>query len=89
MSWGYTIIRIDGMAFARAAGTWRGDEMNLQLNGKMAVVTGSTAGIGFAIATLLAREEAHVVVNGRSAERVAGAVSRIRDEVGGWAESSD
>jgi len=47
--------------------------MNLQLNGKMAVVTDSTAGLGFAIATLLAREGAHVVVNGRSAERVAGA----------------
>ena len=81
MSWGYTIIRVDGMAFARAAGTWRGEEMNLQLNGKKAVVTGSTAGIGFAIATLLAREGAHVVVNGRSAERVAGAVSRIRAEI--------
>jgi len=47
--------------------------MNLQLNGKMAVVTDSTAGLGFAIATLLAREGAHVVVNGRSAERVASA----------------
>jgi len=55
--------------------------MNLQLNGKKAVVTGSTAGIGFAIAALLAREGAHVVVNGRSAERVAGAVSRIRAEI--------
>ena len=73
MSWGYTIIRTDGMALARAAGTWRGEEMNLQLNGKMAVVTDSTAGLGFAIATLLAREGAHVVVNGRSAERVASA----------------
>ena len=58
---------------ARAAGTWRGEEMNLQLNGKMAVVTDSTAGIGFATAALLAREGAHVVVNGRSAERVASA----------------
>ena len=47
--------------------------MNLQLNGKMAVVTDSTAGIGFATAALLAREGAHVVVNGRSAERVASA----------------
>ena len=55
--------------------------MNLQLNGKKAVVTGSTAGIGFAITALLAREGAHVVVNGRSAERVAGAVSRIRAEI--------
>jgi len=54
MSWGYTIIRTDGMALARAAGTWRGEEMNLQLNGKMAVVTDSTAGLGFAIAATLA-----------------------------------
>jgi len=60
------------MGLARAAEIWRGDEMNLQLSGKKALVTGSTAGIGFAIAALLAREGAHVVVNGRSAERVAG-----------------
>jgi NAD(P)-dependent dehydrogenase (short-subunit alcohol dehydrogenase family) len=54
--------------------------MNLQLNGKKALVTGSTAGIGFAIAALLAREGAHAIVNGRSAERVAAAVSRVRAE---------
>jgi NAD(P)-dependent dehydrogenase (short-subunit alcohol dehydrogenase family) len=54
--------------------------MNLQLNGKKALVTGSTAGIGFAIAAALVAEGAHVVVNGRSAERVAAAVGRIRAE---------
>jgi len=54
--------------------------MNLQLNGKKALVTGSTAGIGFAIAATLAAEGAHVVVNGRSAERVAAAVGRVRAE---------
>ena len=44
--------------------------MDLQLNGKTAVVTGSTAGIGLAIASLLAREGATVVINGRTQERV-------------------
>ena len=39
--------------------------MNLQLESKAALVTGSTAGIGPAIATALAREGATVIVNGR------------------------
>lgn len=57
--------------------------MDLQLIGKRALVTGSTAGIGFAIALELAREGALVTVNGRSAERVVAAVERIRREVPG------
>ena len=44
--------------------------MNLLLEGKTALVTGSTAGIGLAIATALAKEGAQVIVNGRSRERV-------------------
>ncbi|SPE26037.1 Uncharacterized oxidoreductase YvaG [Candidatus Sulfopaludibacter sp. SbA3] len=48
--------------------------MNLQLDGKTALVTGSTAGIGLAIATALAKEGAAVIVNGRTQERVAKAV---------------
>ncbi len=44
--------------------------MNLELNGKTALVTGSTAGIGLAIATALAKEGASVIVNGRTQERV-------------------
>src|SRR5579863_4447456 len=44
--------------------------MNLQLEGKSALVTGSTAGIGLAIATALASEGAKVIVNGRTQERV-------------------
>src|SRR5947209_12276708 len=51
--------------------------MDLQLNGKTAVVTGSTAGIGLAIASLLAREGATVVINGRTQERVNEAVERV------------
>src|SRR5262249_20843648 len=52
--------------------------MDLQLRGKRALVTGSTAGIGFATATGLSREGAAVVVNGRTPERVDEAVGKIR-----------
>ncbi|MDZ4339963.1 MAG: SDR family oxidoreductase [candidate division NC10 bacterium] len=52
--------------------------MDMQLTGKKAVVTGSTAGIGFATALGLAREGASVVVNGRTTARVDSAVRRIR-----------
>lgn len=56
--------------------------MDLQLNGKRALVSGSTAGIGLAIATLLAKEGAAVVVNGRTEARVKDAVERIKKETG-------
>ncbi len=52
--------------------------MDLRLTGKIALVTGSTAGIGFAIAKSLASEGAHVHVNGRTQERVDAAVEAIR-----------
>jgi NAD(P)-dependent dehydrogenase (short-subunit alcohol dehydrogenase family) len=52
--------------------------MDLQLSGKLALVTGSTAGIGFAIAKTLASEGAHVIVNGRTEARVASACNTIR-----------
>jgi len=51
--------------------------MDLQLRGKRALVTGSTAGIGFAIAELLAAEGAAVIVNGRTQARVDEAIRRI------------
>jgi NAD(P)-dependent dehydrogenase (short-subunit alcohol dehydrogenase family) len=51
--------------------------MKLDLHGRRALVTGSTAGIGFAIAKALAELGAAVVVNGRSRERVDSAVHRI------------
>ena len=52
--------------------------MDLKLTGKTALVTGSTAGIGFAIAKSLASEGAHVYVNGRTQERVDAAMRAIR-----------
>jgi NAD(P)-dependent dehydrogenase (short-subunit alcohol dehydrogenase family) len=57
------------------------DEMDLKLRNKVALVTGSTAGIGFAIARSLANEGAHVYVNGRTQERVDAAVAAIRKSV--------
>src|SRR5689334_13409412 len=51
--------------------------MNLQLENKTALVTGSTKGIGFAIAKLLAAEGASVIVNGRSADSTKEAVAKL------------
>ncbi len=52
--------------------------MDLELDGKHALVTGSTAGIGYSIAEALAREGARVVVNGRTTKRVEQALASIR-----------
>ena len=54
--------------------------MDLGLTGKRALVTGSTAGIGFATAGALAREGAHVIVNGRTHARVGQALARLTGE---------
>jgi NAD(P)-dependent dehydrogenase (short-subunit alcohol dehydrogenase family) len=54
--------------------------MNLQLDDKLALVSGSTAGIGFAIARALAAEGARVIVNGRSSDRVTRAIQQIRTD---------
>lgn len=60
--------------------------MDLQLKGKTALVSGSTAGIGYAIARTLAQEGARVIVNGRTQAAVDEAVERIRSETGAAAE---
>src|SRR6267378_583388 len=52
--------------------------MDLGLKAKKVVVSGSTAGIGFAIAAAFAAEGAQVIVNGRTAARVTAAVESIR-----------
>lgn len=56
--------------------------MRIDLSGRTALVTGSTQGIGLAIATGLARAGARVVVNGRDEQRVADAVRAVRTESG-------
>jgi NAD(P)-dependent dehydrogenase (short-subunit alcohol dehydrogenase family) len=55
--------------------------MDLQLKAKTALVTGSTAGIGFAIARALVREGASVVITGRTQERVDDAIENVRREI--------
>jgi NAD(P)-dependent dehydrogenase (short-subunit alcohol dehydrogenase family) len=60
--------------------------MDLQLKGRLALVSGSTAGIGYAIAEALAREGARVIVNGRTAPAVDKAVAAIKAATGGEAE---
>jgi len=55
--------------------------MNLQLENKLALVSGSTAGIGFAIAKALAAGDARVIVNGRTEARVKEAIASIRADI--------
>jgi NAD(P)-dependent dehydrogenase (short-subunit alcohol dehydrogenase family) len=57
--------------------------MDLKLNGRLVLVSGSTAGIGHAIATALAAEGARVIVNGRSQAAVDDAAARITPADGG------
>ncbi|MGV3586116.1 MAG: SDR family NAD(P)-dependent oxidoreductase [Adhaeribacter sp.] len=54
--------------------------MDLKLTGKTALITGSTAGIGFAIAKQLVAEGANVVVNGRTQERVEAAILELKKD---------
>ncbi|MEJ5913559.1 SDR family NAD(P)-dependent oxidoreductase [Pseudokineococcus sp. 1T1Z-3] len=58
--------------------------MDLELVGKRALVSGSTQGIGYAVASALAAEGAAVVLHGRSRPRVEEAVARLRDR---WPEA--
>lgn len=53
--------------------------MDLQLKGKTAFISGSTQGIGFAIAQNLLKEGANVVINGRTQSKVAEAVQRLQE----------
>jgi NAD(P)-dependent dehydrogenase (short-subunit alcohol dehydrogenase family) len=57
--------------------------MDLELTNKVAFISGSTKGIGLAIATALAREGAHVIINGRTEAAVAESAGKIRAAVAG------
>lgn len=56
--------------------------LDLQLQGKQALVTGSTGGIGYGIARLLLKEGATVIINGRSREGVDAAIDKLQQETG-------
>lgn len=56
--------------------------MDFELNDKTALITGSTAGIGYAIAKTLAKEGVHVYLNSRTAERVNEAIKKLQEETG-------
>ena len=56
--------------------------MDLQLKNKKALVTGSTAGIGYSIAKALANEGAEVYINGRTTVRVETAAEKLKAETG-------
>jgi NAD(P)-dependent dehydrogenase (short-subunit alcohol dehydrogenase family) len=60
--------------------------LDLELKGKLALVSGSTAGIGLAIATTLAREGARVIVNGRHRSSVNDAVAALKSAGGAQVE---
>jgi len=55
--------------------------MDLQLTGHTALVTGSTAGIGYAIAHALAAEGAHITINGRTQAAVDKALARLKSSL--------
>jgi len=57
--------------------------MDMQLTNKRAFISGSTQGIGYAIATALAREGAVVVINGRDDARVQLSVQKLQADVPG------
>ena len=54
--------------------------MDLSFQGKLAIVTGSTAAIGFAIASRFAIEGAEVIVNVRTAERANSAIEKTAEQ---------
>ncbi len=62
---------------------WREAIMDLDLKNKLALVSGSTAGIGLAIATTLAEEGARVIVNGRTQAAVDRAIKELRQTAAG------
>ena len=92
----WSIARPAGLEWGSRSGAGEGQDrptverkdeaMDLRLKGKRALVSGSTAGIGLAIASALAGEGARVIVNGRAQPSVDAAVEQIRSTTGGEAQ---
>jgi NAD(P)-dependent dehydrogenase (short-subunit alcohol dehydrogenase family) len=76
----YVYVIIGGLSLACAPAP--AAAMDLELAGKQALVTGSTSGIGYAIAKALLKEGADVIVNGRSQGTVDAAIASLRNETG-------
>lgn len=57
--------------------------MDLQLRSKTAFISGSTQGIGFSIAKQLLTEGATVIINGRTQEKIDGAIQKLKEEIPG------
>ena len=55
--------------------------MDLQLKDKTALITGSTAGIGYGIARQLLKEGAHVIINGRTEKRINSAINQLQNSI--------
>src|SRR5437868_11932216 len=74
---GATCREVYGRLANRTATVAGDPRMNLELANKLALVSGSTAGIGFAIAELLLREGARVIINGRTQQGVDAALAKL------------
>jgi NAD(P)-dependent dehydrogenase (short-subunit alcohol dehydrogenase family) len=79
----YRLEPLELVANQKSDGSHVEDDVDLKLAGKVALVTGSTAGIGLSIAQSLAIEGAHVFVNGRTQQRVDAAIAAIRSHAAG------
>src|SRR5215472_7610927 len=56
--------------------------MNLGIAGKIAMISGASRGLGFAVARALAKEGVHVSISSRHADAVAAAGARIESDTG-------
>ncbi len=77
-----------GLVARQTTATQDGFDVDLQLQGKTALITGSSAGIGFASAVALAREGTSVVLNGRDADRPVDAERRLLSRPGASVRTS-
>jgi 3-oxoacyl-[acyl-carrier protein] reductase len=78
------VPEVGAFGFTGSFGTFLNEEalMDLYLKDKRALVTGSSRGLGYAVALGLARESCRVAVNGRDEAKVSSAVKKIKGETG-------